>query len=202
VLEFNHINPNYSDFAYRLEEFFQLIDFQDQRLTKLDALLLYSLVRGTRPQRVLEIGRCHGTSTMTISGGLCDNNHGHLDSVDIEDSTDQVIKHLIKNWATTYVLNSNEILQHPTLQRQKYEMFFVDGDHSIPQQIDDIETCLYLGKENCWIVLHDANLVETHRAIDLAKSLHPQLMDAGRLGDQLHLLKSNRTGTVPHHVRG
>lgn len=197
-LEFNHINRNYSDFAYRLEDFFQVIPFEHQRLTKLDALLLYAMVRGLAPDRVLEIGRCYGTSTMTISGALCDNNHGHLYSVDIEDLTSERIKNLTRDWATEYVLDSSDILAHALLQQQRFQMFFVDGDHSVRQQITDISTCLCLSGSSAWLIMHDAELSETQQAIALACKQHQELLSFGRLGDQLHLLRK----IVPDHMPG
>lgn len=189
MLGFNHISTNYSDFAYRLEDFFMLIASDKQRLTKLDALLLYSMIRGAVPDRVIEIGRFHGTSTMTICGALCDNNHGRLDSVDIEDLTSMQIKDLVRDWATEYVLDSSLILEHDLLKQQRYQMCFIDGDHSVYQQLKDIQTCLHLADHNSWIIMHDADLPETHRALELACAKYTELMDVGRFGDQLHLLK-------------
>lgn len=189
MIEYSHVNTNYSDFAYRLEEFFQLIKFENQKLTKLDALLLYSLIRGFRPTRVLEIGRAFGTSTMTICGALCDNDQGHLDSVDIEDNTSKEIKLLIKDWATEYVMHSSDITKHVHLKDQRYQVFFIDGDHSLRQQIIDIDTCMQLQQGDGWIILHDANLPQTPHAVAHACSVHPGLVDAGRFGDQIHLLR-------------
>lgn len=166
-----------------------MIEFKNQKLTKLDSLLLYSIVRGFRPDRVLEIGRSYGTSTMTICGALCDNDRGHLDSVDIKDNTSTDIKNLVAGWATEYLVDSNDLLAHDEIKDKKYQMFFVDGDHSIFQQVKDIETCVRLGAQNFWIILHDADLPETPEAVNLACQKYP-LIDNGRFGDQLHLLKN------------
>jgi predicted O-methyltransferase YrrM len=191
MIKFNHINTNYSDFAYRLEDFFKLIPADQQKITKLDAMLIYALVRGSAPEHVLEIGRSNGTSTMIISGALSDNGHGHLDSVDIVDHISFEIRSLIEDFATEFLCDSKNILTHSAFKNHKYDLFFIDGDHSLEHQILDIETCLNLASDQAWFILHDSDLPETIEAAKTCCNRFSELVDIGKFGDQLYLIKKN-----------
>ena len=193
MLKFDHIDPDYSDFIYRLEDFYKI--FEDSirllkmhhfLLTKKDALILYSIVRGVAPKNTLEIGRCFGTSTMVICGALSDNGHGHLDSVDILDAFEPKVRNLTTGFLTEYIFDSKEVTER---LEKKYQLFFIDGDHSLEYQIIDIESSICLSDDNSWLILHDANLKETIDAVKYCCEKYNSLIDFGRLGDQLYILK-------------
>jgi predicted O-methyltransferase YrrM len=54
----------------------------DTHLSTDERLILYSLIRGLRPQRVLEIGTHYGSSAAIIAAALEDNEHGRIVGLD------------------------------------------------------------------------------------------------------------------------
>ena len=188
MITFDHVNPNYSDFVYRLEDFFKILGQGNDKITKTDAVVLYSMVRGVKPIRALEIGRSFGTSSMILCGAMNDNGFGKLDSVDIVDTIKPEIRELTANFLIEHIIDSKVIKTYDALKDKKYQFFFVDGDHSLEYQILDIETCLELSDSQAWIILHDADMQETVDAANYCCKKHTTLIDVGKLGDQLYMI--------------
>lgn len=188
MLRLNHIDVNYLDFLYRLNDFFALIPESDRKLTALDAVILYSLVRSHNPSFILEIGRSAGTCTLVICGAISDSGHGHLYSVDLCDNFNNEVRTVTSGVMTELLLDSKDLLQQKEIIDKKFQLFFIDGNHSVAGQIADIETCYHLSDNRAFFILHDADMPETTSAAKQSCSNHRDLVDLGLFGDQLRVL--------------
>lgn len=150
-----------------------------------EAQLIFSLVFGLAPKRLVEIGRARGGSTYVIASALRSLNAGRLVSVDpnclAEHRISPALKTRLAEWVdfidgySPYVLPEAE-----TLAGGKFEFAFIDGDHSFTACERDITGVLPHLAPGAFILLHDAHFGGVQEAISVALSkLH--LVDCGSL---------------------
>jgi len=91
---------------------------------------LYALVRGMKPNRVLELGAAYGCSATHILSALEANDKGKLYSIDLYPwSNERVPEHLKARWQFVG-MDMNEYLDTAsTAPRSKFDIVFEDGGH-------------------------------------------------------------------------
>jgi predicted O-methyltransferase YrrM len=148
-----------------------------------ERLLLYSLVRGLRPQRCLEIGTFYGGSTVITAAALDDVGAGALVCVDLKPQVEPGRWATIAHRATMIVGPSPQALAEArTAAGGDFDFIFIDGDHKVEPVTRDIEGVLGVAAPGAHLLFHDANFWQVREAIDacVAKS-DGRLLDCGML---------------------
>ena len=148
-----------------------------------ERLLLYSLVRGLRPQRSLEIGTHFGGSTTIISAALDDIGAGRLVCVDpnplVPDDVWAGVAHraaLIRGWSP------DALVEAYTLAGGEFQFIFIDGDHTHTGVVRDVEGVLEVAAPGAHLLFHDSHYWEVANAIDDCLGRWPtRLVNAGTL---------------------
>lgn len=138
-----------------------------------EAQLMFALVYGLSPTRLVEIGRARGGSTYVIASALRSLGHGRLVSVDpnclAEHRISPALKTRLAEWVdfidgySPYVLPEAE-----TLAGGKFDFAFIDGDHSFIACERDITGVLPHLAPGAFILLHDAHFGGVQEAISVA----------------------------------
>ena len=148
-----------------------------------ERLMLYSLVRGLRPARVLEIGTHKGGSAMIMVAALDEIGAGLLVCIDPAPVVTDEHWRLIAHRATLLTGSSPAVLEQARATAGGLFGFaFVDGDHTYGGVLRDIEGVLPVLADDAHLLFHDAHFREVRQAIDEALLRHPQrLIDCGML---------------------
>ncbi len=140
---------------------------------------LYTLTRAVRPKIVIETGCFIGYSTICLCQALRDENHGHLHGFDLfaelperkyvspilgKTSTFREIApgHLaqagLSDWVTFHEGDSSTNIRKAFSQlKEKADLAFIDGDHTIKGAIADFEAVDEFLNPMGIIVLHDTS---------------------------------------------
>jgi predicted O-methyltransferase YrrM len=150
-------------------------------MTPGERLVLYSLVLGLRPRRVLEIGTFKGGSTLIVAAALDDLGEGRIVCVDPAPQIDPTDQQSLATRATILAEPSPEAL--PSARAAAggpFDFALIDGDHTFEGVSRDLEGVLEVMADQARILLHDAHYFEVSEAIDAWLARHPgELTDAG-----------------------
>ena len=112
-------------------------------------ILLYSLIRLTKPNVVVETGTANGKSAAAICAALSRNRFGHLWSFDVLDTTAPLVNDKHRNFLTLVKTDGKSTTLKKEIMRIEakngFSIFLHDSDHSYPNQISDYEIALDLG---------------------------------------------------------
>jgi predicted O-methyltransferase YrrM len=166
-----------------------------------ERILLYALVYGLKPRYALEIGTSQGGSALIICGAMDDTSFGRLVCVDqhfqISDRTWSLIYHRVtrlEGRTPTVLTQAAEAVPG------KFELAFIDGDHSTDGLLTDIEGTLPLMADRAWLLFHDSYHPPVRAALDEAVRRHsPWLTDAGELSVEQTVIEHSDVGV---HVWG
>lgn len=130
------------------------------------ATLLYSLVRLTRPEIVLEIGTAKGNSTIAIAQALEDNGLGILHTID--PVRQQIVDIAIRKSGLGHRIKyhigfSYDII--PSLSVPRIDFAFIDGDHSYEHVAADFALVRDRVAAKGFLAFHDTCLFEGPRAV-------------------------------------
>lgn len=148
-----------------------------------ERVLLYSLVYGVRPKRVLEIGTFLGGSALIIAAALDDIGDGIMVCVDPNPRLPQENIDRIQHRATIVAAPSPEGL-HKAMQiaGDKFDFALIDGDHSYEGVVRDIEGTLPVVLPNSYLLFHDAHNEPVRRGInDMLAKYKRDLQDCGMM---------------------
>ncbi len=120
------------------------------------AELLYSLIRMTDPETVIEIGTANGNSAIAIGQALEDNKFGKLYTID--PNKDEFVTLAIKKaklgnriqYIIDYSFNAI-----PSLQLKKIDFAFIDGNHNYENVVTDFNLVKNLIQPGGIVVFHD-----------------------------------------------
>jgi len=151
-----------------------------------ERVVLYALVYGLRPDRVLEIGTFRGGSSMIISAALDDVGSGNLVCVDPVPQVAPDNWAQIEHRATMLAGPSPAILDQATAAAGgRFDFALIDGDHSYDGVIADIEGTLPLMADDAHILFHDAHYFEVAEALVETLTRHPDvLIDCGMISTE------------------
>lgn len=182
----NNYTSDYPDTIIRIEECLGLVS--ECGTSKEDLIFLYSVIFSKKPLNVLEIGRSTGASTLIMAGALADNGVGRLFSVDIKDNVNNNTKNVLEYNTVLIIDSSTNLDKNSILANIKFQVFFIDGDHSTDMVINDINQCLALADSECVLLCHDVNMPEVRKGIDIALKNTSHLFDCGTYGSSIQLL--------------
>lgn len=104
---------------------------------------MYTITRLIKPMNVLETGTANGASALAICGAMSQNGFGILHSVDIRDSTAELVPEKIRNHLTLVRTNGLPIELESYIKDKNIagenSIFLHDADHSYLGQISDFE---------------------------------------------------------------
>lgn len=148
-----------------------------------ERLLIYSLVRGLRPQRCLEIGTHFGGSTSITCAALDDVGAGRLVCVDPNPLVPDAVWAGLAHRATMLRGTSPSALPEAVaLAGGLFDFVFIDGDHTHAGVVRDVEGVLTVAAPGAHLLFHDSHYWEVRDAIDECVSRYAgRLLDAGTL---------------------
>lgn len=160
----------------------QLLDAPAELLLP-ERLLMYSLVRGLRPARCLEIGTHFGGSTTITCAALDDIDHGRLVCIDPNPLVPEDLWARLAHRATMIRGTSPQSLPDAVAAAGGlFDFLFIDGDHTHAGVVRDIEGVLTVAAPGAHLLFHDSHYWEVRDAIDECVARHPaRLVDAGTL---------------------
>lgn len=146
-----------------------------------ERVVLYALVVGIRPARILEIGTFQGGSTVVMTAALDDSGGGQIVCVDPDPRLAPETTEAVKHRATIVAQPSPDALAEALRTAGgSFEFALIDGDHSREGVARDIEATLPTLADDAHLLFHDAHFGEVRDAIDDAVRRHPDvLIDAG-----------------------
>jgi cephalosporin hydroxylase len=104
---------------------------------------MYTMTRLVKPMNVLETGTANGASALAICGAMSQNGFGVLHSVDIRDSTAELVPEKIRSHLMLVRTNGlpSELERYVREKKigGKNSIFLHDADHSYLGQISDFE---------------------------------------------------------------
>jgi predicted O-methyltransferase YrrM len=164
-----------------LAQRFHVIHSAPAWLSMHERVLLYGLVAGLQPQRVLEVGTFQGGSTLIMCAALDDLGAGTIVCVDPDPRVAPEHWEAVQHRATMVAEGSPEALGRAAeIAAGGFDLAFIDGDHSKLGVERDIEATLPTLSDEAHLLFHDANYSEIREALDEAVARHPgELSDAG-----------------------
>ncbi|MEN9341793.1 MAG: hypothetical protein RIQ54_49 [Candidatus Parcubacteria bacterium] len=141
---------------------------------------LYSLVKLTQPQTVVEIGTYKGNAAIAIGQALEDNNKGILYTIDPFEQ--ELVRTAIKKSKLQdkiqYVIGySHEVV--PTLGLKTIDLAFIDGDHSYQSVKKDIELVGAYIEKGGIVVFHDV-LIDVAQGFDGPRRVIAELASSNK----------------------
>ena len=186
----------------------------------LERVGMFGLAMACRPQRLLEVGRSRGGSTVLLSCATCASG-GQFISVD---PNNPVGEHFINRRLQQKLQNRGVVFldgMSPTVikdaSRQiggQFDFVFIDADHSFDAVVADLQGVLPFVEEGGYILLHDAHYAGVSDAIQEVvrstgitdcglvcrdankKSMHVSYRGRPVVWGGLHLLKVIRSGWI------
>lgn len=148
-----------------------------------ERLLMYSLVRGLRPARCLEIGTHFGGSTTITCAALDDVGAGRLVCVDPNPLVPDDVWARLAHRATMLTGCSPAALAEAVgIAGGLFDFVFIDGDHTHAGVVRDVDGVLTVAAPGAHLLFHDSHYWEVRDAIDECVARYPgRLFDAGTL---------------------
>ena len=138
-------------------------------ISRIDQEILYKLIKGYNPKKVLEIGTHIGNSTVAIAMALKGGKNKQLITVDINDVNNRneknwlnfgskkspkenIEKLKLKNYVKFVISDSKKYM---TNTKNKFDLIFLDGNHRTKAIYDELILSINLLEKNGILVLHD-----------------------------------------------
>jgi len=186
--QIKHIDPNIPNSLTYHNRIKNLIGATNCLMDSRDAIFLYSIIWSKRPSLVLEIGRAYGWSTAIIFGALEDSNSGHLYSIDIKNYIHADIEALVSPRTTLITADSCHLLDLTQLNKNKFQVIFIDGDHSFQATKNDLENSYQLTDKESWILVHDIDIPAVENAVRSWCTTKSDIINCGTYGEKISLL--------------
>lgn len=148
-----------------------------------ERLLMYSLVRGLRPRRCLEIGTHFGGSTTITCAALDDVGAGQVVCVDPNPLVPEDVWARLAHRATMLRgFSPDKLADAVAVAGGLFDFVFIDGDHTHAGVVRDVEGVLTVAAAGAHLLFHDSHYWEVRDAIDdCVMRYHGRLLDAGTL---------------------
>jgi predicted O-methyltransferase YrrM len=176
---------------HRLDDLTVVLDAPTE-MSEDERLFLYALVRGTKPERVLEIGTSRGGSAAVFAAALEANGKGivvgidPLPRIEVPDEQFHGRFHLVTGESPGAVAEALEIAGGP------FDLVLIDGMHIYQQTADDLAGALPAMADQAYVLFHDSFHFGVSEAIREGIEREPSLVDCGyvcneprRVGDLL-----------------
>lgn len=126
------------------------------QMSLVERAVLYVLVRGTRPGRVLEVGTFDGGSALIIASALEDNGYGELFTIDpnphvsLDTNLFHGRVHFITGESPDAIGRLRETLQ------ESFDLILIDGMHIHEQARKDLMAAIEHASPGAYVLMHDA----------------------------------------------
>lgn len=145
-----------------------------------DRIMLYALVRGLRPERVLEIGARWGGGARIISGALQDSGFGEAVGIDPEPQAFRPSQSALFNRYTLLAGYSPQVIpQAVSTLGGKIDLAFIDAMHTHDHVLADFNGVVPHMIVGGHVLLHDTFHVGINKAIETVLAENPQFTDCG-----------------------
>ena len=167
----------------RLDQLEIILDAPTE-MTFEERLFLFALVRGTAPQRVLEIGTSQGGSAAIFAAALEANGSGVVVGIDpaprieLPEATFHDRFHLVTGASPEAIADASEIAGGD------FDLVLIDGMHIYQQAADDIAGALPYMADHAYVLFHDSFHYGVSEAIREAIESDPTLHDCGYVCSQ------------------
>ena len=170
----------------------------DAQMEYPEKLLLYSLVFGSKPERVLEIGTFQGGSTAIISAALDDSGFGRIFCVDPEPRVSDERRAALERADILKGFSPDAIAEAYERAGGRFDLALIDGDHTFDGVVRDIEGVMPYLSNGALLLFHDSHYWEVAEAIDEVVSRRwPSLTDIGDLSLLCNPVTEAASGDVP-----
>lgn len=156
------------------------IYMQPSDMCEPDRIMLYALIRGLRPQRVLEIGVRWGGGARIISSALEDNGSGKAIGIDPEPKAFRPSKsdlfaryELIEGYSPGAIPDAVAKLGGPI------DLVLIDAMHTHDHVLADFSGVVPHLKQGSHVLLHDTFHIGINAAISEVLSANPSYVDCG-----------------------
>lgn len=148
-------------------------------LSPREQVLLYALVFGLAPRRVLEVGVMHGGGSRIIHAALSDLGRGVLVALDMAPQL-RIEWDSIADRATLLVGKSpDDLARAMEIAGGPFDFVFLDGNHSVEGVKRDLDGLMRVTARGAVILAHDAHYWEVARAFDEAIRSGMPIRDSG-----------------------
>ncbi len=163
--------------------------------------LIFRIIRYYKPSKVLELGTCLGVSSLYMAKANSTTNiitvEGHTPFFNIAQS-------LFVKASVTNIKPISSTFEEalPWLLKEKYDCFFIDGNHTYTATIDYFRQCLNASNPNAILIFDDIYWsAEMNRAWkEIVRNTHvPLTIDLFRFG--LVFLNTNIYGKLHYCIR-
>lgn len=152
-------------------------------MTATERVFLYAFVFGLRPVRTVEIGTFRGGSALVIGAALDDLGAGTLVCIDPVPQIAPEHWALVAHRATLLAEPSPAAVAHAReIAGGAFDLALIDGDHTTPGVVRDVEGVLPHLTPEAHLLFHDAHYFEVAEAIDRMLVEHADcLSDCGMM---------------------
>ncbi|SHK60172.1 O-methyltransferase [Bradyrhizobium lablabi] len=158
-------------------------------------MLLYSFVRGTRPERLLEIGTALGGSAAIIAAAMEDNGTGMLVGIDPLKRVDQASRHYFGRFRLIERVAPDGLEEAAQLAGGKFDLVFYDGPNVFSATADIIAAVIPFLAERAYLIVDNGLHYGVHQALTELIERDDRLHDCGfvcrELGTQDRLAAYN-----------
>jgi hypothetical protein len=191
IVKENTDDDNQPVFLYELEKIKDTIGAGDCLLDMRDAIFLYSVVYSKKPKYVLEIGRFRGWSTAIISSALKDTGTGTVFSVDCIQRVHPEIDKFLNQNTVYFDISSKELLDNTLISNTRFDIVFIDGDHSYNMVLNDLEKTSAVSTDQCYFLIHDSDIQDVETGVDDFLKSNDNFVDCGILGTKIRMIKKS-----------
>lgn len=124
----------------------------------LDAVALYSLIRGMKPKNILEIGSYLGRSTSLIQQAIEYNELGEFTSCDLKEQSKITQKHVRRLFPENKVKFLVGQIEDHVDEIGELDFLFIDGPHTAEFMEWCIQNLFPKVKNEGWVLIHDINM--------------------------------------------
>jgi len=151
-------------------------------LSEPERLLLFGLVRGLRPGRVLEIGTFHGASAAIIAAALEDNGAGTIVGVDPLNAIEYPKRYYFGRFTLVNAPSPDGLDRARELAGGPFDFVHLDGINIYRQVAADLEACLPHLADRAYLLVNNPLHYGVDHAVRDALAAHDRLVDCGFVG--------------------
>src|SRR5262245_9519418 len=144
-----------------------------------ERLFLYAIVRGTLPQRALEIGTALGGSAAIIATAMEDNGVGQIIGIDPERRVDPALPHFYGRFRLIQCQAPRGFDEAVGLAGGKFDLVFYDGPNVQTATSSIIAAIIPHLSDPAYIIVDNGFHYGVHQAISVAIQTDERLHDCG-----------------------
>jgi len=156
-----------------------IVFMNPSEMTVPERMFLYSIIRGSRPRRCLEIGTRHGGSAAIITAALEDNGKGQLVGLDPAPAITLSKRYFHGRFTQLKAASPEAVPEASSTLGGSFDFILIDGIHIYKQAKIDFEACLPYLSSSGYLLFHDAFHYGVAEAIREVVEANLNLHDCG-----------------------